>query len=63
MEGVGCQDICGAPTVHESGIGEGEGTVWYMYVLYVNVKHIECAHEIISESASLHTNAARYCIL
>ena len=25
MEGVGCQDTCGAPTVHDYGIGEGEG--------------------------------------
>ena len=25
MEGVGCQDTCGAPTVHDYGIVEGEG--------------------------------------
>ena len=25
MKGVGCQDTCGAPTVHDYGIGEGEG--------------------------------------
>ena len=25
MEGVGCQDTCCAPTVHDYEIGEGEG--------------------------------------
>ena len=27
MEGVGCQDTCGVPTVHDYGIGGGEGEI------------------------------------
>ena len=34
MEGVGGQDTCGAPTVHDHGIGESEGESFVRTDLY-----------------------------
>ena len=62
MEGVGCQDTCGAPTVHDYAIGEGEGEDTWHFKSELKHTHTHThthTHSLTHTHTHTHTHTER----